>query len=274
LAIRLDVTDSLTYCGRFVKENDPDRFFLSLLADRPADIWPLLAFNCEIAKTREIVTDTTIGLIRLQWWRDSLDKIYDEGTVLQHEVVTELARLIKTYDLPRDLFENLLYAREFDLEDVLPATLEGLVNYADYTHTPLLSLILKVMRSEEDVKFLAISYTLTGLLRSVLYHARQHRCYLPQDVLADHGVDMGLFYDMKPQGNLNPVVITLASTAKRYLAASAPRTAYTRGMKKMTLLYLKKMAACDYNVFNKSWITPPAFKEVRVTFAAKIFQTD
>lgn len=267
------MTLSLTYCGRFVKENDPDRFFLSLLADRPADIWPLLALNCEIAKTREVVTDTTIGLIRLQWWRDALDKIYDEGTILQHEIVMDLARIIKVYDLPRELLENLIYAREFDLEGVLPATLEGLVNYADYTHTPLLALILKVQSSSEDARSLAVAYTLAGLLRAVLYHARQHRCYLPQDVLADHGVDMGLFYDLKRQDNLTPVIITLASTAKRYLEASRPQTAYTRGMKKLTLLYLKKMASCEFDVFDKNWISSPAFKELRVAFAAKIFRS-
>lgn len=264
------MTHSLTYCGQFVKENDPDRFFLSLLADRPADVWPLLALNCEIAKTREVVTDTTIGLIRLQWWRDALDKFYDEGTILQHEIVSDVARVIKTYNLPRELFDNLIYAREFDLEGVLPATLEGVVNYADYTHSPLLALILIVQPSAEEVRPLAIAYTMTGLLRSVLYHARHHRCFLPQDVLADHNVDMGLFYELKPQENLKAVIITLASTAKRYLAASKPQTAYSKGMKKMTLLYLKKMSACEFDVFDKGWISSPAFKELRVTFAAKI----
>lgn len=264
------MTDFLTYCGRFAKDNDPDRFFLSLLSANPQDLWPLLAFNCEISKTREIVTDTTIGLIRLQWWRDALDKFYADGSVLQHEIVKDLARVIKLYNLPKEEFENILYAREFDLEDVLPASVEGLTNYADYTHTPLLRLMTKVIGKEEDVRSLAIAYTLTGLLRAVLYHARQHRCYLPQDVLTDHNVNMTQLYDLKPQAELKPVIGTIVPLAKRYLDSSRPHTAYTRGMKKLTFLYLKQMSKCDFDPFNKDWIKMPAFKEIRVAFSAKM----
>lgn len=262
--------NSLTYCGKFAKDNDPDRFFLSLLTDQAPDIWPLLAFNAEIAKMREVVTETTIGLIRLQWWRDALEKFYEDGTILQHEIIIDLARVIKKYDLPKEHFENLLYAREFDLEDVLPATLEGMVNYADYTHTPLLELIGLVLDKKEDMRSLAIAYTLTGLLRSVLYHARQHRCYLPQDVLADNQINMATLYDLKAQDGFLSVITTICSVAKRHLDNTSPVTPYTRGMKKMTFLYLKHMLQCGYDPFNKNWITSPRFKELRITWAVKM----
>lgn len=264
------MTNSLTYCGQFAKDNDPDRFFLSLLTDKPEDIWPLLAFNAEIAKTREVVTDTTIGLIRLQWWRDALDKFYADGTILQHEIVKDLARVIKIYDLPKENFESLLYAREFDLEDVLPASLEGLINYADYTHTPLLQLINRVLGVNEDTRPLAIAYTLIGLLRAVLYHARQHRCFLPQDVLTDETVNLSVLYDLKPQPQLSAVITKVAAQARIYLIGSAPNSAYMRGMKKMTTLYLRQIIKYKYDVFDARWINPPQFKELRVTFAAKM----
>lgn len=262
------MSDSLTYCGRFVKENDPDRFFLSLLTDRPADLWPLLAFNVEIAKTREVVTDTTIGLIRLQWWRDAIEKIY-AGDILQHEVITDLARVIRRHDLPKDLFDNLIYAREFDLEDVLPATLEGLVHYADYTQTPLLELCLKILGRQEPARHLAVAYSLTGLLRSVIFHARQRRCYLPSDLLVQSGLTTGPLFDLKSQPELKTVIHRIAQTAENHLQGAAPSCAYTRGLKKLTSLYLKQMKACAYDPFNPGWIKTPAFRELRVAWAAK-----
>ena len=98
---------TLTYCGNIVRQQDSDRFLLSLFAPAKhrAALWTLYAFNHEIAKTREIVSDTTIGLIRLQWWRDAIKEIYEGSKPRQHEVVTPLADVIKQYDLPRDLFD-------------------------------------------------------------------------------------------------------------------------------------------------------------------------
>ena len=80
---------SLTYCGNLVRQQDPDRFLLSLFVPakvRPA-LWALYAFNYEIAKTREVVSETATGLIRLTWWREAIDEIYQGRPVRQHQVV-------------------------------------------------------------------------------------------------------------------------------------------------------------------------------------------
>ena len=71
------MTASLSFSGLQARIQDPDRFLLSLLVEkeRQADLWPLIALNYDIARTSEVVTDTNIGLIRLQWWRDALEKI-------------------------------------------------------------------------------------------------------------------------------------------------------------------------------------------------------
>lgn len=266
------MTASLSYSGFQSRLHDPDRFLLSLLAEkgRQADLWPLIAFNYEIAKTREIVTDTNIGLIRLQWWRDALENIYAGGEVAPNEIVEGLAASIKKHDLPIELFSALLYAREFDLEDVCPASLEGLIHYADYTHTPLVQLILKVLgETESECRGTAISYALAGLMSSILYHARQRRCYLPSDLMQEEGVDIGILYEMKPHASLAGVVEQVCNQASIYLFASSPRSKFLRGMDKLTSLYLKRMKNCGYDPFEKDWITPPAFKELRVALAAR-----
>ena len=234
------MSKTLSYCGTFSKKNDPERFFLSLLAPVHVQerLWALLAFNQEIAKTREVVTDTTIGLIRLQWWRDALEKIYTDGEILKNEVVLGLAEAIRASTLPQEQFETLIYAREFDVEDRAPATLEGLEKYAEFTSVPLLQLLLKVMQAEEDVTDLAIVYSMTGLLRSVLYHARQRRCYLPADLLEQAGISQTALFDLKPGEKFPQVIRAVAAAAEKHIEAARPSCPYTKGMKKLAGLHL------------------------------------
>ena len=55
-----------------VRRHDRDRYQTALFApaDRREAIFALYAFNYEIARVREIVTQPMLGQIRLQWWRE------------------------------------------------------------------------------------------------------------------------------------------------------------------------------------------------------------
>ena len=198
------------YCAQLLRRHDPDRYLLSLFCDTKhlPGLWALYAFNHEIAKTREVVTETRLGLIRLQWWRDAISAIYEGHAVPEHQILSPLAEIIRARNLPRDLFDALVYAREFDLEDVLPADMNGLINYADYTTTPLLRLAAMISHQPDDAETLrkiGIVYALTGLLRAVPQHAQQGRCYLPQRLLSDAGISPYDLYDGTAKDRITPV---------------------------------------------------------------------
>ena len=89
-----------------------------------------------------------MGQIRLQWWRESLAGIYD-GTPREHAVVEPLARAVAAKDLPRELLEAVIDAREFDLRAEPPEDLEALRAYAEGTSTTLLRAALRILRSED-----------------------------------------------------------------------------------------------------------------------------
>ena len=114
-----------------VRRADPDRYFSALFA--PADKRPLLlalyAFNVEIARVRELVSEPVIGQIRLQWWRDAIAE-FAEGKVRSHPVAEALARALQARPIQAAHFERLLVAREFDLLDTPPADLAALEEYA------------------------------------------------------------------------------------------------------------------------------------------------
>ena len=117
------------YCRQFVLKEDKDRYLLSLFAPKEVRgaLWALFAFNAEISKTRSVVTETSIGLMRLLWWREGVQELYNDQC-RDNPVLKALKIVIEEYKLPLKLFEDLTYAREFDLEGIAPANIEGLGN--------------------------------------------------------------------------------------------------------------------------------------------------
>lgn len=57
----------------------------------------LRAFNIEVAGVKDQISDTKIGLMRLQFWTDAINAIYTGGNVPNHPVVRELQ--VRDYNL-------------------------------------------------------------------------------------------------------------------------------------------------------------------------------
>lgn len=239
-----------------------------------AHLWTLYAFNHEIAKTREVVTDTNIGLIRLQWWRDALAEFYEKNEVRKHDVMTGLAAAIWRYNLPRDVFDHLIYAREFDLEDRQPGSLEGLCNYVDYTHTPLLRLSVIVAGENPDdaaLQPVAMAYALAGLIRAVPYHMGQGRCFMPEDLMRRAGVNFGTLQIGQSKDALIPVIRAVREKAEDLLrqAGQNPQGRLVRLHHVMAGQYLNKIKRLGDDSYNARLLAPPAFRVVALWRAGK-----
>ncbi|HYG85124.1 MAG TPA: phytoene/squalene synthase family protein [Azospirillum sp.] len=214
----------LSYCGQEVRKYDNDRFLSCLFApaERREALFALYAFNLEVAKTREVVSEPMLGMMRLQWWRDGIAAAYGEGPVPQHAVMQPVTAAIGAYGLTRAHFERLIDAREADLDDEPPANLVCLVNYAEVTAAPLVHLSLEALgvrdpAAAEAGRHAAIAYALTGLLRAVPYHARQNRVLLPADSLGAQGVHVRDVIEGKAGAALKPVVREVADAAREHL---------------------------------------------------------
>lgn len=256
---------SLTYSGNIIRQQDSDRFLLSLLVParyRPA-IWALFAFNYEIAKTREVVSETQIGLIRLQWWRDAIAEIYDGDKVREHKVVEELAQAIRDYDLPRENFDNLIYAREFDLEGQAPANMEGMINYCDFTTTPLYDLVLKITGESEDesiLKAVSVHYALIGLLRSVLYMRTHRRVMLPKDILSKYDTSEQKMLDFNEEEKVSKVIKEILESKNQFRNGSTqPKSRFLKAADSMATLYSKQIESVQANLYDSRLTIPPRF---------------
>ncbi len=258
----------VSYCEGQVRAHDYDRYLISMLlpADVRADVWPVLAFNHEIAKTREVVSESTLGLIRLQWWRESVGEIYAGGAVKEHEVLKPLSEVIRRHDLPREAFDALLYAREFDLEDVLPGNIGGLLNYADFTTTPLFQLVVQVMGhdpAQEVIQPVAVNYALAGILRSTQVYAKQRRYYLPEDLVDLYSLDLEKIHEDE---GLRQVIRDVVAGR---LDPCRPRNLFLKGCEAMSEMYFSQIRGLDYDVMSPQMRLEPPFKVLRLFWKTK-----
>ncbi|MEM9975846.1 MAG: squalene/phytoene synthase family protein [Pseudomonadota bacterium] len=113
---------SLQACADLVARGDPDRFAAAMAAPVAARrvLFPLYAFNVEIARAPWVTEEPLIAEMRLQWWRDALAEIAGGGPVRRHEVTDPLAEVLdaetarildkavaaRLWDVHKDPFED------------------------------------------------------------------------------------------------------------------------------------------------------------------------
>jgi NADH dehydrogenase [ubiquinone] 1 alpha subcomplex assembly factor 6 len=230
---------TLSPLARLVRQHDRDRFLTALFAPaaRREALLALYAFNYEIAKTREVVSEPVLGQIRLQWWRESLDAIYSGGPMRHHEVVAPLAEAIRCCALDRAHFDALIAARDFDIAGEAPESLTALEAYAEASSARLVWLALEVLGERGEAARVAgrgvgIAYALAGLLRALPFHARMKRLYLPRDLCRTAGLRMEAeVFELRSSPALRSVVAQVAAAAAAHLAVAralrhaAPRAA-------------------------------------------------
>ena len=184
-----------TYCFELVRQADKDRFLAALFAPeavRP-HLMALYAFNVEVARIRETVSDPKLGEIRLAWWRDTITGLY-EGLPGDHPVAQALAPGITEAALPLQPFLALIESRQFDLYDDPMPTMGDLEGYLGETSSSIILLAAMILAGPqattlaEAAGLAGVAYGLTGLLRSLPVHRARGQCYVPKDVLAKHGL--------------------------------------------------------------------------------------
>lgn len=176
------INASSSATAALLRRYDRDRYLLAMFvseAARPA-VRALYAFNYEIARVRETVSEPMLGQIRLQWWREGLETAFGAGAVRRHDVLTPLAAAIRHHGLSREHFDRLVDARERDLAPDPPPTLAALEAYAEESSAPLQLLVLEILgaagaEANRAARDGAIAYALTGLLRAAPFLARSPR---------------------------------------------------------------------------------------------------
>lgn len=256
-------SSSLSYCQDLVRQGDPDRFFATLFApaDRRPHLFALYAFNLEVARVREVVSETLPGEIRLQWWRDTIQG-EARGDVKANPVAVALDDTIVRFRLPRQAFVDLIDARAFDLYDDPMPTLTDLEGYCGETSSSLIRLAGLVLAGGADLGaadaagHAGVAYAMAGLLRAFPWHARQGRLYLPKTILDRHGVTREEIWAGQGGQALAQALAEVRSIARRHLDLARALGSTVRAELRPAFLpvalvesYLAEMARRGYDPF-------------------------
>ena len=97
-----------------VRRVDPDRWLSSrFIADpaKRADVVALYAFDHELVRARGVTSNPLMAEIRLAWWREVLDEIFEGRQVRGHPTARALALAVSRRDLPRGPLQAMIDGR-------------------------------------------------------------------------------------------------------------------------------------------------------------------
>lgn len=223
--------DPYAHAAAIVRERDRDRFLADLFI--PGESRPhfhaLHAFNAEIIRIRDVVTDPVLGEIRQEWWRGVLaNPVEGEG----NPVAEALMATVEKFGLPVAALNALIEARTFDLYNDPMPTLRDFEGYAGETSSALFQLGALILnggadpRSADAAGHAGVAATLVERILSLPADARRRQLFLPLDRLKAHGVDEEAIF----AGATTPAIVAaidgLRRLAREHLAkASAAASA-------------------------------------------------
>ena len=191
--------------------------FWLLSADRRRALHAIYAF-CrladDIADSPEIAGDRVALLAR---WREELAAAYRGDAT--HPVGIALGDAAQRFDLPQEIFEDLLLGIESDLEAAPIDTFADLRTYCYRVASTVGILIVRLLgcrspRAIEYAETLGIAVQLTNILRDVTEDAQGGRVYLPQIDLEQFGVDASDLADPVPSPELRLLLACYAERAR------------------------------------------------------------
>jgi len=230
----VDRTDA-EFCAQQLWRLDHDRYLTTLFAPAATRerLTALYAFNTEIARVGETVSEPIIGQMRLQWWRDAIAEAA-AGRPRKHPVVAGLADVLAAGAVPDD-FEALLVAREQDLDDAPPVDLAALEAYAEATSGSLVRIATRLLGADEAgtreaARHVGIAWALVGSLRAAPFLVQRRRSLLPADLVAAAGVEPDALHEGRPGPGLAAVARQVAARAEDHLRDARKARAARRAL--------------------------------------------
>ncbi|KAJ3178291.1 hypothetical protein HDU87_003603 [Geranomyces variabilis] len=263
-----------SYISSLLRKADYENYLATLFtpsASRQA-VWAVRAFNVETALIRENVKNPQLGVGRIAWWRDAIEKVYN-GTPPVHPVAQALAQALETAPLSKSWFKRILSEREANLQDPQYASVADLEKYAENTASALLYLQLEALGLQNPQADHAASHVgkaigIATILRATPFHVEERRFYLPSELMAKHGVAAETVFRSGPSPSLEEVVFEVATAANDHLITArsflkdSPPAAHPALLSAVPAeLYLQALEKSNFNLFDpklskRNWRLP------------------
>jgi len=211
------------FCAGLVREHDFDRYASTLFV--PPEIrralLSLYAFNVEVTRIRDLVSQPLPGEVRQQWWRDTLTG-NEHGGVGGNPVVAELLLAVQHFALPIERLTRLVDEHQFDLYNDPMPTMAALDGYLGDTRGALFALAAQIVAPPfADADHLAhhagIAQGIMQVIASLPRDAAHRQLYVPLDLLARHGVSQDEIFAAKATPAIRTLLADLREQARQHL---------------------------------------------------------
>ena len=211
------------FCADLVRSHDfaPYASTLFVPAEQRRALLAIYAFNVEISRVRELVSQPLPGEIRLQWWTDMLAG-EGHGGIEGNPVAAELNLSIKNCRLPVQLLSRLVDEHLFDLYNDPMPTMAALEGYVQDTTSALFSLGACVAGWQSpDIEHLArhagLAQGIAQVIAALPLDASRRQLFVPLQLLESHGSAMEEVFAGKETAKLRAALDQLIGEASGHL---------------------------------------------------------
>ncbi|KAK2193638.1 hypothetical protein NP493_11g14025 [Ridgeia piscesae] len=250
-------------CIDIVRKYDYENFLATLLLPKTARraAFAVRAFNVEIAQIRDLVSERNIALMRIHFWKDTLERIY-KGQPPETPIALELAKAVKQHKLSKQWFARVIEAREDNLYDQHYHNLKEVENYGEKTVSSINYLILESLdvrniHADHAASHLGKAVGIITLIRAVPFHANRGNVYLPIDLMMQFGVSQEEVQRGCREAKMKDLIYNIASQAHLQLEAAkslkkdVPKTAFPAFLTTVANeSYLKSIQQAEFDVFD------------------------
>jgi phytoene synthase len=236
--------DSAAFCADLVRSHDFVRYASTLFvpAEERRALLALYAFNAEIARIRDQVSQPLPGEVRMQWWTDLLAGA-GHGGVEGNPVASELQLAIRTYGLPTEPMSRLIDEHQFDLYNDPMPTLAALEGYVHETASALFVLAARILASPSaEIEHLArhagFAEGFVQVIASLPRDAARRQLFLPLQFLQSQGVGIEEVFSGKQTPKLRAAVDQLVEEARRHLQTAEELLAHVPPRARLAFLPL------------------------------------
>src|SRR6266480_2247132 len=217
---------SAAYCANLVRTHDFPRYastlFLPGVHRRP--LLAIYAFNVEISRVRDQVSQPLPGEMRLQWWTDMLLG-QNHGGVEGNPVAAELLWAIRTWRLPVERLLRLIEEHQFDLYNDPMPSLAALEGYANDTVSALFACGARVMARpsgavDHVARHAGLTYGIVQVIRAFPQDTARRQLFVPLQLLESHGSGMAEVFSGKQNPKMRAAIDRLIGEAKSHLSTA------------------------------------------------------
>ena len=215
--------DGAAFCADLVRTHDFVRYASTLFLPGPERraLLAIYAFNIEVSRVHEQVSQPLPGEMRLQWWTDMLAGA-GHGGVEGNPVAAELLYAIRNHRLPVSPFSQLVEEHQFDLYNDPMPTMAALDGYLGDTRGALFALAARiVVGAVADIDHLVhhagLAQGILHLIASLPRDAARRQLFIPLDLLARHGLGQEQVFAAKATPVIRAMLAELRGQARQHL---------------------------------------------------------